>query len=67
MSCTCLVPTNRKGGTVLLHDNYRYRRKSKTARRFQWICSEKDCGAYLFTNCFDYDYDLEDIVGMQGC
>jgi hypothetical protein len=61
MSETCLVPANRKGGKVLISDGFRYRRKSANSRRFQWICTEAGCGAYLFTNCFDYE--REDIVG----
>jgi len=48
---------------VLIHDGFRYRRKSKNSARFQWICTTPDCGAYLFTNCFSYEND-DEIRGM---
>lgn len=39
-----LVPADRKGGKVLISDEFRYRRKSRSAQKFYWMCTT---GAWL--------------------
>jgi len=55
MNQTCLVPANSRGGTILLHGHYRFRRKSVTASKYHWICTDTNCHSRLQTNCFDYN------------
>ncbi len=55
MDETCLVPGNRRGGTVLLDKGFRYRRRNKAKNKIYWQCCVTDCGAYLHTNKFFAD------------
>ena len=64
MDYTGLVPANSRGGTVLLHEGYRYRKKSQSKDQFRWICTVNGCYAYTFTNKFDYT--RENILGMHS-
>jgi len=64
MNRTLLVPANSRGGTVWIHNGFRYRRQSKNRSRFQWLCTNPGCSAYLTTDCFDYK-DEGNIVGRS--
>jgi hypothetical protein len=55
MDHTCLVPANSRGGTVLLHQGYRYRRRNKTNHEVYWECTITGCGAFVHSNVFDDD------------
>jgi hypothetical protein len=64
MDHTCVVPANSRGGRVLLHNGYRYTRKSKSCTQIRWICTENGCGAFVYTNFFDvFDNGEINIVG----
>ena len=49
----CIVPANRKGGVVLIHDNFRFVRNKKQKNNISWRCSKPTCSAYLQMNLFD--------------
>lgn len=53
MDQTCIVPANSRGGRVLLHNGYRYVRKSKSKTEQRWVCTVTGCGAFVNTNLFD--------------
>jgi len=53
MSTTCVVPANRRGGSVLLHNNYRYVRNWKGRDKQTWRCTQTGCNTYVHTNLFD--------------
>lgn len=64
MDRTCVVPANSRGGRVLLHNGYRFLRKSKTRTQHRWICSVNGCGSILISNLFDvYDENVRRITG----
>lgn len=64
MNTTCIVPGNRRGGRILLHDGFRYARKSVSSTQIRWICTEKCCGAYVYTDFFDvYDDNNPHVSG----
>lgn len=50
MSRVEVVPANRKGGFVLLCDDFRYVRNKTGRDNLTWRCSEVGCGAYAHTN-----------------
>lgn len=57
MNETKLVPANSRGGTVLVHNGFRYTRRNKTVNKVYWQCTFTACGAYLHTNQFDVNDD----------
>ena len=58
-----IVPANRRGGVILLNDNYRFVRNKKGRNNMIWRCTETGCGAYLHTNLFDINDDAAVING----
>lgn len=67
MNQTCIVPANSRGGRILLHDGFRYARKSKSATQIRWICTVYGCRAYAYTNLFDVDDNDPHIAGKRIC
>lgn len=53
MNHTCVVPANSRGGRVLLHDGFRYAKKSVSSSNIRWMCTVRGCNAYLYTDLFD--------------
>jgi len=64
MSIARVVPANSRGGSVLLHDDYRYVRNWKNRNKQVWRCTQAGCGAYVHTNLFDVAADNATINGM---
>jgi hypothetical protein len=54
MASAVIVPANRKGGIVLLQNNFRYVRNRTRPSKITWRCTEKSCGAIMQTNHFDF-------------
>jgi FLYWCH zinc finger domain len=48
-----IVPGNRKGGFVLVHDGFRYIRNRSVKIKIHWRCTYKGCGSFLSTDLFD--------------
>jgi len=61
---TCLVPGDRRGGKVLIHNGFRYCKRSHTKSKVYWVCTSVTCNSRLQTNLFDYS--RENIVGLYG-
>jgi hypothetical protein len=62
---TCIVPANSKGGRILLHEGFRYARKSASTSQMRWLCTAGGCSAYLYTDMFDvYDEGDPQITGL---
>jgi hypothetical protein len=67
MNGTCIVPGNRRGGRILLHDGFRYARKSVSTSQMRWVCTEKGCGAYAYTDFFDVNDDKNQRISGNYC
>jgi hypothetical protein len=63
MTSPVIVPANRKGGVVLLQNNYRFVRNRVRSAKITWRCTDKSCGAILQTNFFDVHDEDARITG----
>jgi hypothetical protein len=65
MSDPVVVPANRRGGFVLVNNNYRYVRNRTRSANITWRCCKKCCGAILKTNFFDVTDETATILGKN--
>ena len=45
---------NRRGGEILVYHDYRYQKNKAVSGRIYWCCCQRQCGATVTTNNFDF-------------
>lgn len=53
MNHTCICPASSRGGWVMIHNNYQYRRQKTTLEKMYWRCSVSNCPSTLHSAIFD--------------